>query len=651
MSRMWRYIFLMGTLILLSGKSARAEPVTGHEVIDGDKTKLVVIWNDLYRLTFDPARGGRCSSFIHRETGREWIYEGKTAGLFLDHFAHQPYPGELLETAYDYEVIDGDGDSIAIRLWTTAKGGADGRDALTRGLQVEKTITLHGGRRDVQVTNAFTNPTTEGKNVGLWVQQCFGYGGDRLYDLYYRPSSHGIHRTGMDDTGKKPFIPVTDPYSADFVGAGKYTPAGGREPVAGWTAGRDRRNDEGAIFLIDYNYLDVLYNSAGSVTTEWFMDKVPLPPGKRWSVDYVIIPVNGFKGFAHASTRVIADTQLTSAPDRVDITHQLAAATAPHERITIATTIHGVRSKQDMALPALVVDNVGLQPLTVRQAWPRPQTEPLVARITLSGDGWEERYEVVHEGAFGGEGIHGAGEMAEYEIPRARKVKQMLKPDSWERPLNAHPRILLLYGLFTHHYRIEDAVRKLDPEAEITISEQWDTFPATYDELLSYDLIIVSNLPAGPDYASIMLSDVVRYGGVSALSFGGMNTFGAGQWRETELMGILPAEIPTAFDLQRVLSSTPPRVAAPHPAVDGIAFPGDTRFYWVNVMVPRDESSVVLACGDQPLVIVAPSGKGRVAAIAATCNGAPLTGEREAWTTPEWISLLTQTMKWLMAKE
>ena len=137
--------------------------------------------------------------------------------------------------AYEYRIEREDEKAVTIVLWTVAKGGRGGRDGLTRGLRVVKRITLRVGRRDVEVVNTFANPTKEGKNVGLWVQQCFCYGGDRLFDLYYRPSTHGIHVAGQDDTGQRPFVPTHDAYSQDWVGGSAYTDAGGREPVAGWT--------------------------------------------------------------------------------------------------------------------------------------------------------------------------------------------------------------------------------------------------------------------------------------------------------------------------------------------------------------------------------------------------------------------------------
>lgn len=627
----------------------RADPV-GYEEFEQDGKACVALENDLYRLVFNPGRGGRCSSFRLKATDRELVYDGKTAGFFQDHFAHQGYPGELLEAAYDYEVTrDGD-QAVSIRLWTAATG-AGGRDPLTQGIEVMKTITLTRGHRAVDIVNAFHNPTDRGKNVGMWVQHCFAYGGRRLFDAYYRPSTHGIHVTGKDDKGHGHLFPaIRDTYSADWVGKSKYSQAGGREPVAGWTAGHDRRSLEGGVFLMDYNYLAVLYNSANSRTTEWWLDPVPLPPGKSWNTRYRFIPVNGFTGFTHAGDSLIANTRIEPGETQVALRHQLAGTTEPPGELRVQTRLWGIRSGRETALETLVVTGVGLEPVTVLQTWDQPQTEPLVARVTIGGRGFEEAYEVLHEGAFAAVGIDGAGEQAEYLVPRPRKEKVFLRPDSWERPRNLHPKVLVLYGLWTHHYRIEDAIEALDPRAEITLSPNWDLFPPTYDALLQYDVIVLSNVPVGPDYANVMLGDAVRHAGVGLLCLGGMATYGGGQWRESHLLDVLPATLSSAFDMQRSATGLHPQVAA-HPAVIGVRFPDNARFWWRHDLRSKPNASVVVESEGKPLAIADDVGSGRVVVIAATCHGEPGENQVAAWTTPAWRQLLTQTMTWLMERK
>ncbi|MCG2660530.1 MAG: glutamine amidotransferase [Kiritimatiellae bacterium] len=637
---------LLAVSLAMSGASG-GEPVLTQEESNEGGRRLVVIANDLYRLTFDPALGGRCTSFLIKATGREWVYDGKTGGLFQDHFAHQGYPGELLKSAYEYRIERDDDQSISICLWTIAKGGADGRDLLTKGLRVEKRITLRAGRRDVEVVNTFSNPTRESKNVGLWVQQCFNYAGDRLFDLYYRPSSHGISLTGRDDKGVAHYLPgLVDVYSQDWVGPSHYSDAGGRKVIVGWTAGRDRHSNEGAVFLIDYNYLQVLYNCGGR-TTEWFMDKVPLPPGKSWSTGYTIIPVNGFTGFSHASRRLIANTEVMPEGGRVRIAHAFAGGCEPAGAITVSTRIYGVRSKKEASLAPLKVEGVGLEPMGVTQVWASAQSEPLVIRVAVEGQDWKEHYEYLFEGAFGGEGIQGAGQTAEYETPRPAKKKEFLKPDKWTRPGNKHLRVLLIYGLYSDQYRVEAAARALDPDAEVVVVEGWNFFPATHDDLLGYDLIVLSDMEVGPDYANVMVDDVVRFGGVGLLALGGIKTFGGGQWIQTALGELLPAEIRSPFDMKREQKGVRAKVSAKHPVVAGVEFPDKARFYWIHEMFPKAGSAVVMTAGERPLVITGTVGKGRVVVVAGTCHGEPGAGQVEAWQTPAWIKLLTQSLRWL----
>ncbi|HEY3417186.1 MAG TPA: hypothetical protein VGM23_09910, partial [Armatimonadota bacterium] len=379
-------LYLLLLALLMCAVSAGAALVSSSESTAANGAPLVTIENDLYRLTFDPTRGGRCSSFFIKKTKRELVYDGPTAGLFQDHFAHQYYPGELLTARYQY-AIEGDGkETVALRLWTTASA-----DNLTRGLKVEKTITLRAGRREVKVVNSFANDTTEGKNVALWVQHCFCLGGDRLFDFYYRPSATGISLDGMDDKGEHKIPKTADDYSQDWV----------KQPVGGWSAARDRRTNEGMVFLLDYNYLNILYNCANSYTIEWFMDKVPLPAGKRWSTAQTLIPVDGFHGFAYAGKRVIADTAVAVAGGKTRITHTVCGTTDPQGPFTVQTTLYGVRSHTVTELPDVsFTRGVALAPQSATQTWGKTPNEPLVVRVTLQGVYWSESYQYLYEGKF-----------------------------------------------------------------------------------------------------------------------------------------------------------------------------------------------------------------------------------------------------------
>jgi len=633
-------LFACSLILLLIGVTlTRSADLTVSESKNAQGEPQVILENEFYRLTFTPAKGGRCSGFFIKATQREWVYDGDTAGLFEDHFAHQPWPGELFKAKYDYAIEGDRTKEVALRLWTIAKGGDDGRDLLTQGLKVEKTIILQAARRDIVVRNTFINPTDEGKNVAMWIQHCFCYGGDRLFDLYYRPSAEGIKLDGMDDKGEQNILPGIDAYAQDWV----------KQPVAGWSAGRDRRTNEGGVFLMDYNYLNILYNSAGSYTTEWFMDKVPIPQGKSWSTEYRIVPVSGFTGFSCASPRLIANTEITAKADAVEISHQLAGTMAALGTVKISTTVYGIRSKKEIKLAEITAGPVGLEPLRTSQSWNQLQTEPLVFRITVSGDNWQEAYEYVFAGTFASKGIEGSSHVAEYKIPRPKKEKVFLKPDVWTRPANPHLRVLVMCGLFTHCWGLEEAVKKLDPAAEIKLCDGWDFFPPTYDELLKYDLLILSNMPAGPDFANEMVADFVRHGG-SLLVLGGMNTYGGGEWLGTPLADLLPFTIAGAFDLIREKHGVKVKTKGMHSVTADVVWPPEARFFWLKAGKAKPGSTVVLTADGKPALILGQVGDGRIAAGLVTCLGEPGSDQSEAWTTPAWSKLLTQTMAWMNGK-
>ena len=61
------------------------------------------------------------------------------------------------------------------------------------------------------------------------------------------------------------------------------------------------------VFAFDYNYLNKTYTSGA--TGEWFLEPVPIGPGKSFLTTYVIKPVSGFKDFVYGSAALVADIQ------------------------------------------------------------------------------------------------------------------------------------------------------------------------------------------------------------------------------------------------------------------------------------------------------------------------------------------------------
>lgn len=214
-----------------------------------------------------------------------------------------------------------------------------------------------------------------------------GIGGSAYKDNWYLPSGQGVVVNLQPDAeGGKSIGP-------DWV----------QDPTAGWIAVRDRATDRGLLFAFDYNYTQKIY-TCGS-TAEWFMESVPVSPGKSFAFQYVIKPVQGFKDFVHGSRRLLADLRPDEKDGKIHVTHELAATQAPLKDLTISFTVTGWKSKQVVAEKSFSVPTLGFDKTVQTFDFDSPAlADGVVIRTVVLADGKEERYEYYY-----------AGDKAEYE--------------------------------------------------------------------------------------------------------------------------------------------------------------------------------------------------------------------------------------------
>jgi hypothetical protein len=171
-------------------------------------------------------------------------------------------------------------------------------------------------------------------------------------------------------------------------------------PVEGWMGVLNPSSGAGLVFVIDGDALESFYTNNRTGTCGWFLDGGILDPGASFVASYLMVPVKGFHGFAHACRRLIADIQPTAVGGGVEVTHTLAGATSPLGDVTLKTSAYGVRSKKTFSLPETVISGVGLDPVEGKVMLNQPQEEPLVLRVEAEGKDWQESYETCFEGEF-----------------------------------------------------------------------------------------------------------------------------------------------------------------------------------------------------------------------------------------------------------
>ena len=644
-----------------------ADRVSSHVDTKNGKT-YVIISNPFVELTFEPDRGGRCTQFRFRDTGEQLIGNAAVSGMFIDQWAKYSWPSGLMWLPYQYEIV-GDGKTkVGIRLWVTVPAAGGGKGARTPaaaakiptspeliGLVVRKTIWLYPDRDVIVVEQEVENPTSQSRAVALYIQHNLSMGGSPLYDNWYLPSTRGVVvRVQPDHEGGRAIGP-------DWV----------LEPTAGWMAVRDRRTDRGMLFAFDYDYVQKLYTCG--MTAEWFMDTVPVQPGKSFRTRYVVKPVKGFKNIVHGSAHILADIRPDEVDGKVRVRHELAAVSEHLVDVDVALTVKAWKTKEVLAEKHFAVPRVGFD--RVQQQFefaPKRLADGVVIRAVVKADGWTERYEYYYAGdkaehelrynwfATKGGALAGAKGDA-YFVKQPRKVKRIDKPDFAKvaRPAPDRFRVLVVFGLYTHILNIDDALAGWRHKGRIPATFQLancppngvETFPGTYDELFAFNTVVLSdvNYRALGDIGFEMICDYVEQGG-SLLIVGGPYALGNGEFEGTRFLEVLPVRLSGPFDLKwagKGKSWALKPAKEKHPVLKGVSFAQNPRVFWHHFVTPKKDAEVVLEAGGEPALVLGRYGKGRVAVLTLSPTGAGAKGEVAWWDWDGWFPLVQNIFSWL----
>ena len=633
--RWQRGLALTCWLLVLAVPGARAATATKT----GDQ---ITMQNDTVKLTIDLKMGARVDSFVYKPFGENLIYPvADNGGLLLDHVTDQPWPGEFLRRTYDGEVVQAGPEQAVVRVWT------EGQQATTKGLHFERLITLKEGDRALYCTLTIRNTSDLGRLVSYWAQNCYWFGGKKEDTTWSRPGTRGIDRLGLDDHGD---FWMTDNWY--FL----------QDATAGWNASYSKDMQQGMMFLMNYNDLYQLYDNCASLTTEWMYDKVAIPAGKAWTTDITIIPVAGVTGFTTGTRNVVANFEVTPAPGGLTIEHQLAKSIVPLKDVTVHTKIWGLKKTWTATVPdvkfAALTDAAQKATVTATGV----EAMPAGIQVTVTGttpDGKQvtETYSDYYGGAVGKN--NDPFTMYPYlAFDRPPKQKVYLKPDVIEYVPNLTPKVLYLRGMWDQFFHADEAIKAAFPEA--TVTDGWldsgggvglllSYFPGDYPALLSYDLIILGNVPAAPLdlVGQEMLKDYAAAGG-NLLLLGGDQAFGGAGFTNQGFIDVLPVDLGGNYNWRKLQGGNVLKVTADVPATKGVVFGAKDVVLYSHLSTPKAGATVAVQAGGKPILVLGttPQG-GRIACVLATPFGEAPKGETAFWDAPAWNTLMANTVRWL----
>ena len=630
---------ICGCLLLASALSAFAATSAAKT---GD---VITMQNELVKLTIDLKNGARVDSFTYKPFGENIVYPVSSAGgLLMDHVWEQTWPGEFLYKKYDGEVVKSGPDEAVARVWTMGTG------ATTKGLRVERLITLKDDARALCCKVSLTNTTDQGKVTGYWSQNNFWFGGAKEGMSWARPAVRGVDYGGLDGKGEQWLSNAW--YFVD-------------DPTAGWCGTFNKERRQGMVCLMDYNDLWRLYDCISSVTTEWMYDKVAIPGGKTWTTEITLLPVAGATGVKYGSANLVANFDVTPAPGGLTIEHQLSMGLRGLKDVTVKTKVWGLKQEWTAEVPdvkfAALTDAV--QKATVRATGVAAM--PAGIQVTVTGtttDGKQvaETYGDYYGGAEG-KNNDPFSMKAYLAFERPAKQKAYLKPDVIAYTPNAAPKVLYLRGLWHEYFRVDEAIKAALPTA--TVTDGWldsspvglalSYFPGDYPSLLGYDLIVLGNVPAAPLdlVGQEMLKDYLGAGG-NVLLLGGDQAYGQAGFGNKGLLDALPLDMGGSYNWRKLTGAHALKVAADLPVTHGVAFGPRDSVYYSHLCTPKAGATVAVTAGDKPMLVLGTTPKGgRIACVLATPFGEAAPGETAFWDAPAWNTMMGNTVHWLVKHE
>lgn len=606
----------------------------------------VVLENELLRVAVDPQAGGRIVEYIFKAWDNTNLAfpAQDNGGLAMDMFWQQKWPGELLKNPYEFEIVKSGPEEAVVRVWRLSTGEAQGKIVEdVAGIRVQRTLRLRSGERALHVGINLQNTAEKGRLAGYWMQNNFFLPGGKEANTWYRPSAHGVDTIATE----KP-----SPNYWYFVEA----------PTAGWLGVANQKLNGGLMLLMDYNDLWKLYTNMGAVTTEWFYDRVAIPPGKSWNTEVSIVPTPGLGSYAFGSDSLIAALQIEPRPNDLQVTHKMTSGTSGLKDVTVRTWAEGAKGDwktKPVEQKIAVVDEKVAGLVT---SLPDAKTAPLVVQVEVTGTTVEGKRATFRYGDFFG-GLTGRNINMEtlqplYAFERPDKQKVFLKPDTIAKTKNDHLRVLFVRGLWHEYSGVDEALKEI-PGVEVVDSwyDESDTgtsllnFPPDYDTMLGYDVVVLANVDGGALglVGQEMLADFVKAGG-GVLLVAGDRTYGQARFENANFLKLLPVQIADSSDWRKA-ARPEPLAAATADATRGVTFEANTVALYRHILQPAAGATIAVTAGGSAALITQQQGAGRVAASLLLPFGEPAAGQTGYWRSPQWFSTMRNTVQWLAGKE
>jgi uncharacterized membrane protein len=178
--------------------------------------------------------------------------------------------------------------------------------------------------------------------------------------------------------------------------------------------------------------------------------------------------------------------------------------------------------------------------------------------------------------------------------------------------------------------------------------EHLRNFPATFEELVKFRVVVLANVPAGALTVEqrAMLEDFVRAGG-GLIVLGGPYSFGAGDYHTSDIFTrLLPVTSAGKYDIVKCAPPQPLKAAGPETLAADLLANNPSVVLYRHKLAAKVGATVQVKAGEQPLIVTGAYGKGRVVAVLATPLGPNPAVGTPWWQSTLWPQIMVRLLAW-----
>lgn len=651
-------------------RSLRAadEGVHASVTTDEDGDEAILMESEWISMNLLPWRQALINRFVFRPTGNDIVEPtnpkhrmGGGGGILMDCFWEQDWRfQELAYKQYKYQITKNGPDEGQVVFETDITGwlGADNSGVISNllsNLTLRRTVTLKTGQPFFRFDFEFINKDKYAKRPTFWVHNN-SYVARGGKDTVVRPTDQGLSAIGGDQEA------YGGPQGQQFIDFFNH----------GWTADISKERREGIIYLVDYDYVEKLYNCftdhGDNGTTEWWYDSILAFHDRPWKGRVYILPIIGLSRVDYANRYFIAALEPKREEGRLKVDFALTSSYESAAKVTLKTEVAAnldqpAAARQWTTLPPVAFDGLTIQPKRDSTSLEYTAADPLLLRLTALvelPDGNVEKFVFEHfyTGDYQQKGNRTIQGGPLVQLARAVRDPQVpaVPPDLTINRTDFH--VFAIHGFGTWRLGLDQAVTANIPKARYEVGyctgiasaqNGLTDFPYDYERLYDCRALVFANIQ-DKEFRRIGASVLLPY-----LQAGGGLVLVGGQYAFTYELEQHPinAFYPIAVK-QNSIKRGPLQVQKPevptHPIFTGIDFANCPwlLYYHDVALKPGSTAKVLLKAGDQPLIVEQKTGNQITIVITANPFGDPteFAGKTPLAQWSEWPKLFANIVRY-----